>query len=67
MICNICKKYFDDLSESTIHIEGKTKDGKEVKSKEKKLYLCEDCILEIAKSGLPTTIIFEEEENSNEE
>ena len=31
MICDICKKDFDNLNESAIHIEGKTKDGKEVK------------------------------------
>ncbi|KLI27645.1 hypothetical protein A9X77_08340 [Brachyspira hyodysenteriae] len=53
---------FDDLSETTIIIEGKNKEGKEIKSKEKKLNLCEDCILRIAQSGLPTTIIFEDEE-----
>lgn len=62
MICDICQKDFDNLNESTIHIEGKTKDGKELKTKENKLHLCEKCILEIAKSGLPTTIIFEVEE-----
>ncbi|WP_304331650.1 hypothetical protein [Brachyspira innocens] len=60
MICDICKKDFDNLNESAIHIEGKTKDGKEVKTKEKKLNLCEDCILEIAKSGLPVEIRFED-------
>lgn len=60
MICVICKKDFDNLVETTIHMEGKTKDGKEVKTKEKKINICEDCILEIAKSGLPTTIIFED-------
>ena len=37
MICVICKKDFDNLGETTIHIEGKTKDGKEVKTKEKEL------------------------------
>lgn len=62
MICDICKNNFDDLSETTITIEGKNKEGKEIKSKEKKLNLCEDCILRIAQSGLPTTIIFEDEE-----
>ncbi|KLI61690.1 hypothetical protein [Brachyspira hyodysenteriae] len=62
MICYICKNNFDDLSEKTITIEGKNKEGKEIKSKEKKLNLCEDCILRIAQSGLPTTIIFEDEE-----
>ncbi|MCZ9971000.1 hypothetical protein [Brachyspira hyodysenteriae] len=54
------QKDFDNLNESAIHIEGKTKDGKEVKTKEKKLNLCEDCILEIAKSGLPVEIRFED-------
>lgn len=60
MICVICKKDFDNLGKTTIHIEGKTKDGKEVKTKEKKINICEDCILEIAKSGLPARIIFED-------
>ena len=59
MICDLCGKDFNNLGETTIHIEGKTKDGKEA-TKEKKLNICEDCILEIAKSGLPTTIIFED-------
>lgn len=60
MICYICKNNFDDLPETTITIEGKNKEGKEIKLKEKKLNLCEDCILKIAQSGLPTTIIFED-------
>lgn len=53
---------FDDLPETTVTIEAKTKEGKEIKSKEKKLNICEDCILRIAKSGLPTRIIFEDED-----
>lgn len=60
MICSICKKDFNDLPETTITIEGKTKDGKELKTKEKKLNICEDCILKIAQSGLPTEIRFED-------
>ena len=60
MICDLCRKDFNNLGETTIHMEGKTKDGKEVKTKEKKINICEDCILEIAKSGLPTTIIFKD-------
>ena len=51
---------FDYLPETTVTIEAKTKEGKEIKSKEKKLNLCEDCILEIAKSGLPVEIRFED-------
>lgn len=61
MICYICENNFDDLPETTIQIEYKTKDGKEGKTKEKELNICEDCILEIAKSGVPTTIKFEDE------
>ena len=63
MICSICKKDFNVLPETTITIEGKNKECKKIKSKEKKLNLCEDCILKIAQSGLPTTIIFEDEDN----
>lgn len=29
MICDLCGKDFNNLGETTIHIEGKTKDGKE--------------------------------------
>lgn len=61
MICVICEKDFDNLGETTIHMEGKTKDGKEVKTKEKKINICEDCILRIAQSGLVKKVIFDEE------
>lgn len=43
MICDLCgvcpplaRKDFNNLVETTIHMEGKTKDGKEVKTKENK-------------------------------
>lgn len=53
MICCICNNNFDDLPETTITIEGK--------NKEKKLNICEDCILGIVQSGLTKKIIFDEE------
>ena len=53
MICYICNNNFDYLPETTITIEGE--------NKEKKLNICEDCILGIVQSGLTKKIIFDEE------